>query len=399
MKRSGVWALLMIVLVLAGLAASVWLSWDTGESLIDAASFSVAVAFFTFVGALIVWRQPDNKIGWLFAAIGILWVTGDAAARYSTYVYQGSGGETILVLLGAWYGEWFWFLFLMLTFSVLPQLFPTGQPMNERWGRIAKAVFIFVLVMTSLAMFEDELDLIAASRTVGAVHNPFGIPGLHDIETGPVALVLLAGGLASVVAGMVAIVLRFRRARGEERQQLKWFTLAVVILVVQFAVQSFAADDGSGHSLPWLTGLALVLVPTSAAVAIFRYRLYDIDLVINRALVYGLLTAILAAAYLGIVVLLQSAFAPFTRDSDIAVAGSTLAVAALFRPLRARVQDFIDRRFYRHKYDAAETLEEFANSLRDEVDLASLSRELVGVVSSTMQPAHASLWLRSGEPA
>lgn len=397
MKRSGTWALLMVLVVLGGVAASIWLSWDSGESLGDATSFSLGVAFFTFVGALIVWRQPNNKIGWLFAVIGILWVTGDAAARYSTFVYQSGGGETSLVRLGAWYGEWFWFMFLMLTFSILPQLFPTGRPMNERWGRIAKAIFVFVLVMTCLAMLEDELDLIAASRTVGTVHNPFGIPGLHDIETGPVAIVLLTGGLASVMTGLTAIVLRFRRARGEERQQLKWFTLAVVILIAQFAVQSFAADDGSGHGVPWLTGIALALVPTSAAVAIFRYRLYDIDLVVNRALVYAVLSAVLAAAYLGIVVLLQNIFAPFTQDSDIAVAGSTLAVAALFRPVRARVQEFIDRRFYRHKYDASETLEEFATSLRDEVDLESLSRELVGVVSFTMQPAYASLWLR-GKP-
>lgn len=397
MKRSGLWPLLLVGLVIAGLVSSIWLSRGGGESLFDAASFSVGVAFFTFVGALIVWRQPSNKIGWLFAWIGILWVTGDAAAKYSTQVYESGGGETPLVLLGAWYGEWFWFMFLMLTFSILPQLFPTGRPMNERWGRIAKTVFVFVLAMTALAMLEDELDLIAVNRTVGTVHNPFGIPGLHDIETGPVAVVLMIGGLLSVVSGMVAIVLRFKRARGEERQQLEWFTLAVVILVVQFAAQSFAADDGSGHNFPWLTGLALAFVPISAAVAIFRYRLYDIDLVINRALVYAVLSAILAGAYLAIVVLLQSVFAPFTRDSDIAVAGSTLAVAALFRPLRGAVQSFIDRRFYRHKYDAAETLDEFTSTLRDEVDLESLSRELVGVVTSTMQPAHASLWLRGSQ--
>jgi hypothetical protein len=235
--------------------------------------------------------------------------------------------------------------------------------------------------------------LIDSSRTLP---NPIGIPGLHDVEEGPISVVLLLGALSSVLAGMVSVVVRFRRSRGEERQQMKWFTFAVVLLIVEFVFQSAILDGAGGDRIPVIDGIAMALVPISAAVAIFRYRLYDIDVVINRALVYGALTAVLAAAYLGLVVVFQEVLSPLTADSDVAVAGSTLAVAALFRPVRARVQEFIDRRFYRHKYDASETLEEFASSLRDEVDLDSLSRELVGVVADTMQPAHASLWLRAG---
>ena len=394
MRRSGFVAALLVATVVAGLAAVTWIGIQTGEDgLIAGGPFSIGVAFFTFVGAVIVWRQPANRIGWLFSAVGVLWVTGDLAGRYPAYAHATGGGDDLLSFLGAWYGEWYWFVFLMLTFSLVPQLFPNGEPLPGRWKTFAKGVLLFTVLMGTLTMFEDDLVVIGTGRSID---NPFGIPGFSDIEEGPTALLVLPGGLICITGGLVSIVARFRRSRGEERLQLKWFTVAVALLIVEFVVQSFLGDD-SGHRYPLLDGLALAFVPVSAAIAILRYRLYDIDVVINRALVYGSLTAILAAAYLGIVVLLQGALSPLTADSDVAVAGSTLAVAGLFRPVRARVQEFIDRRFYRHKYDAAETLEEFATSLRDEVDLDSLSHELVSVVGTTMQPAHASLWLRGGE--
>ena len=391
MRRSGLAALSIIAVVLGCLALSVYIvSVTSGGARVSDLAFSLGVAAFGLVGAAIVWLQPSNRVGWLFSAIGVIWVTGDLAGRYSTYAYFSNAGDGVLALMGAWFGEWYWFVFLMLTFSLLPQLFPTGRAMAGRWGWFAKAVLVFTIVMATATMFEDELAVIG---TEVVLDNPIGVEGFTDIEEGPSAIALLLGGLISIIGGALAIVLRFRRSRGDESLQLKWFTFAVLALVVQFVMQSFFGGD-SGHPYPWLDGIALALVPLSAAIAILRYRLYDIDLVINRALVYGLLSAILAGAYLGTVVLLQSAFAPITADSDVAVAGSTLAVASLFRPLRSRVQDFIDRRFYRHKYDAAETLEEFASSLRDEVDLDSLSQELVQVVASTMQPTHAFLWLR-----
>ena len=396
MKRNGLAAIAIVAIVLGGLALSVYVvSLTTVSARVSDLAFSAGVAFFGLVGAAIVWLQPSNRIGWLFSAIGVLWVTGDLAGRYSTYAYLNDAGDGPLALLGAWFGEWYWFVFLMLTFSLLPQLFPTGRPMPGRWESFAKAVFVFTLILAAATMFEDELILIG---TEAVLDNPIGIPGFPDIEEGFAAIPLLIGGLTSLLGGVLAITLRFRRSSGDERLQLKWFTFAVLALVIQFVIQSFFGGE-QGHLYPVIDGIALALVPISAAIAILRYRLYDIDLVINRALVYAVLSAILAGAYLGIVVLLQGVFAPFTADSDIAVAGSTLAVAGLFRPVRGRVQHFIDRRFYRHKYDAAETLEEFASSLRDEVDLDALSTQLVQVVASTMQPAHASLWLRSEEPA
>lgn len=391
MRRSGLVAVAMVLAVVVGLALSSYIvasspATDRGSDL----AFSFGVAFFTFVGAVIVWRQPSNRIGWLFSAIGILWVTGDLAGRYSTYAFLTGGGGGLLAWLGAWYGEWYWFVFLMLTFSLLPQLFPTGRPMAGRWGDLAKVVLYLTVLVAAIAMFEDELTLIGTDATV---RNPFGIPGFHDIEEGPTAL-LLPVGLICVIGGLWSIVLRFRRSRGEERLQLKWFTLSVAVLIVQFVAQSFLGNE-QGHLYPLLDGVALALVPISAAAAILRYRLYDIDVVINRALVYGTLSAILAGAYFGIVVLLQQILSPITSQSDIAIAGSTLAVAALFRPVRATVQAFIDRRFYRHKYDAQQTLESFSFRLRNDVDLDHLTADLVDVVHEAVQPAHASLWLRA----
>lgn len=393
MMRSGFVAMAISLVVVTGLTLSVYVVSITPEfSRGSDLAFSFGVTVFAFVGAVIVWRQSANRIGWLFCAIGVLWVTGDLAGRYSTYAYLTGSGDGVLAFLGAWYGEWYWFVFLMLTFSLLPQLFPTGRPMEGRgWNHFARSVFFFTLAVGLAAMLEDELVLIG---TDAVLDNPIGIPGFVDVEESVVTPFVILGGIASIIGGAVAVVVRLKRSRGEERLQLKWFTLAVLSLVAQFVAQSFFGGE-EGHVYPLIDGIALALVPISAAIAILRYRLYDIDLVINRALVYAVLSAILAAAYLGIVVLLQGVLAPFTADSDVAVAGSTLAVAGLFRPVRAAVQAFIDRRFYRHKYDATETLEDFAGSLRDEVHLHALSRELVQVVASTMQPAHASLWLRS----
>jgi hypothetical protein len=211
-----------------------------------------------------------------------------------------------------------------------------------------------------------------------------------------------------------AVVVRLRRARGDERQQLKWFAYVAALMATGFAVAALslaiaAAGGWDEDNLPtwlgafgtvgWMTGLlALVLaLPVAIGVSVLKYRLYDIDVVINRTLVYGSVTALLAGAYLGLVLLFQLAFSPVTEGSGLAVALSTLAVAALFRPARNRVQRLVDRRFYRGKYDAQQTLEGFAARLREEVDLDALRGELTGVVAETMQPAHVSLWLREAE--
>jgi hypothetical protein len=202
----------------------------------------------------------------------------------------------------------------------------------------------------------------------------------------------------TTVVSVASLVIRFRRSAGDERQQLKWVAAGAVMFVCTFIV-SAATQDIIGEDASFATILAgFLFVASGVAVAMLRYRLYDIDLVINRALVYGSLSALLAAVYLGSVLLLQLLLDRFTQGSGLAVAGSTLATAALVRPARARIQEAVDHRFFRHKYDAARTLEHFTARMRDEVDLDALTAELRAVVADTMQPRHVSLWTREVAP-
>jgi hypothetical protein len=226
------------------------------------------------------------------------------------------------------------------------------------------------------------------------VENPLGIDG----SLGDVFELFQGVGFAcfalAAIGSTGSLVVRFRRSHGVERQQLKWMAAAAALVVAAWLLHAFV-DEALAEDISLIIPLALLALPAAAAVAILRYRLYDFDLVVNRTLVYGALTATLAGSYLGIVLLLQLALEPLTSDSGLAIAGSTLAVAALFRPLRGRIQELVDRRFYRRRYDAARTVERFSARLRDEVELESLSAELRGVVRETVQPAHVSLWMRT----
>ncbi len=231
---------------------------------------------------------------------------------------------------------------------------------------------------------------------LGPIHNPLGVAplGILGTDTTITLVETLLFALAFVAA--ISLFVRFRRARGEERQQIKWFTAAATLtLLLVFLVEGFQGN----RLFEAITAVGAVLgapsIPVATGIAILRYRLYDIDLLINRTLVYGSLTATLVALYFGGIVLLQRVFVALTGEqSTLAVVASTLAIAALFNPLRRRIQGFIDRRFYRRKYDAAKTLEAFSAKLRDETDLEALNNDLVGVVRETMQPAHVSVWLR-----
>ena len=394
MKRPGIAAVALILILLAVLSGDVFLSLRGRGGLSDHV-FSIAVGSFTIVGALIVWKRSSNVVGWLFATVGLLWATGDLASAYAHYGAVTDPGSLPFVTLAAWYGEWFWLAWLISMFSLLPMLFPTGRPLSRRWRVAVVAVCCFGTVVVIGAMLEDQLEIVGSGRFVA---NPIGIPGNHDIESGPLTVLLFPGLLAAMFAGLTSIVMRFRRSKGEERQQLKWFAFAVAALVIQFIVQ-IITDAIFGQRLQFVDALFMAFVPAAAAIAILRYRLYDVDVVINRSLVYVSLSAVLAGIYVGLVFVFQALLAPFTAQSDLAIAASTLAVAALFRPARSRVQGFIDRRFYRRKVDAQQTLEGFSEELRDEVDLGALSSRLTAVVADTMQPAHVSLWLRTEEGA
>jgi hypothetical protein len=293
----------------------------------------------------------------------------------------------------AWLATWTFLPAFVLLLSLVPLLFPTGAPPSPRWRPVGWAAAVAGGVTTlSNALAPGPLD----TADFGWVDNPFGIEGL-GLGTLADGSFIVVG--AAVFAGIVSLVVRFRRAQGIERQQLRWVAGAACLLVV-FAFGGTAASSLLGSGAGWIgILLGLLCMAVAVAIALLRYRLYDLDVVVNRALVYGVLTAILAATYLASVLLLQLVLSGATSDSGLAVAASTLAVAALFRPARAGIQAAVDRRFFRSRYDAGRTIELFGAKLRDQVDLESLSGELRAVVMETMQPAHLSLWLReAGRP-
>jgi hypothetical protein len=351
----------------------------------------VGFGAFAVVGALLVAKRPTNLVGWIMATIALMMAIFHAGLLYAAYVIATRGQPDALAVLGAWIGNWYWYLLLALAVIYVPLLFPDGRLPSRRWLPVAVLPGIATLSIVVLGALADTLVLDPVVKDVHyRIENPIGIEGLGHVEDLPIFGVLTGLLLVGIVGAVAAVMVRFRRSRGVERQQMKWFVYASALLLLT-PVEGLLPEIFSNV----LFGVVLIGMPTAIGIAVLRYRLYDIDLVINRTLVYGSLTVTLVLFYLGGVVSLQYAFRALTgQGSQIAVVASTLAIAALFNPLRRRVQAFVDRRFYRRKYDAAKTLEAFSVKLRDETDLDALNAELVGVVRSTMQPAHVSLWLR-----
>ena len=352
----------------------------------------LAILSFATVGALVASRRPKNAIGWILCVVGLTMGASFFAQGYADYVLilqPGSlpGGE-IAVWSLSWSGN---ILTVAPTFLLL--LFPDGRLPTRRWRPVAWLAAGATVVSVVGAAFRPGL----LDDDYPMVTNPVGIGGRFGELLN---LLNVAGGALLAVAlflSVISIVVRLWRSRGERRQQIKWIVYAGAIMVVAFLAGSVVpGDSGPVADLLWVVGfVALVGIPVAAGIAILRYRLYDIDVLINRTLVYGSLTTMLVAVYVGSVVLLRGLVFGFTGESSqLTIVASTLVVAALFNPLRRRIQAFIDRRFYRRKYDAAKTLEAFSARLRNETDLDALNAELVGVVRETMHPAHVSLWLR-----
>ena len=356
----------------------------------------VLLAFAT-VGSLIASRRPDNPIGWLFCISTLLWALGNVLQEYTTYALITVPGSlpagALMGVIGHWIGGIGFFL--MLTFLLL--LFPNGHLPSPRWRFLAwliavlLALYSITFLLSPYPYANSAIDL-----RLEAVRNPIGIGSANDLfdQLGGITPLLL---FPTILACIVSVFLRFRRARGVERQQLKWFTYGMtlsILMIVVILILIFSTANG-GSSWPFY--LAVVCIPISAGIAMLRYRLYDIDVLINRTLIYGILTAVLALAYAISILVLQYLLSAFTEGSQLAIVGSTLVIAVLFQPLRGRIQRIIDRRFYRSKYDAARTLSAFSARLRSEVDLQQLSEHLLTVVQETMQPTHVSLWLRPSE--
>jgi hypothetical protein len=354
----------------------------------------VILGFVTF-GLLVSYRRPGNPIGWIITGMGVsLALSGFAQSYgiYALYTDPGSlpGGEVM-----AWLSAWTIIPSLFAAPALLFLLFPDGHLISRRW----LVVFWLVIVATCVTVLSSALDPVLDDAPFEGVVNPLGV----DTSGSPFPLITPFGwpGMAAgLLAAAVAMIVRLRRARGEERQQLKWIASAATVLPFASLASVVSWYMGWYLAASVLPFLAPVLIPLAAGYAVLRYRLYDIDVVINRTLVYGSLTATLVLVYFGGVVSIQGLFQAVTgrtEQSQLAVVVSTLAIAALFNPLRRRIQAFIDRLFYRRKYDAARTLEAFSHRLRDETDLETLKNTLVSAVRETIQPAHVSLWFRPRE--
>jgi hypothetical protein len=352
----------------------------------------VAALAFSTVGALIASRRRENPIGWLLLGTGILYAIEIFTGNYSVYALFTEPGSLPGGVVAAWLTSWVWISGGSLVLFVF-LFFPDGRLPSRRWRPVAWLVLINAALSIApyafgpgvLRDFPEELPVV----------NPVGIEGSAGVLDlfARISLLLLVPISLSLV---FAFYLRFRRARGDERQQIKWVAYAVALFAAAIIVVSvWPSLDGSvlGGVL-FMAGF--LAIPSAMALAILRYRLYDIDVIVNRTLVYGALTLLLALIYFGGVVALQYVFRTLTGgESQLAVVASTLVIAALFNPLRHRIQGFIDHRFYRRKYDAERVLATFSGKLRGEADLDRLSEDLLVLVRETVQPEHVSLWLRA----
>jgi hypothetical protein len=371
----GLWGL-AAGLIAAGVAVNPGLA-ATGE---PGLTGLLSLVFIT-TGAFLAGRRPANPVGWLLLGWGMVMAYGTFTIAYVDRGLVRDPGSLPAVHWVAWSEGLLWHpAFGLLAFLLL--LFPHGRLPSPGWRRFAWfAVAVYLTLSLSAALAPGAVELYYPEAT-----PPLRLPvaGLADTVFGW----LLPGQLLLLATALVSVVLRLRRARGEERQQVKWFVYTVVTVVLVFAATTLIL--GAGYLFP-LFGL----IPVSVAVAVFRYRLYEIDRLINRTLVYGLLSALLVGVYAALVFLLGRLLDPATGDSALAVAASTLAVASLFQPARRWVQSVVDRRFNRGRYDAARTVAAFSGRLRDHVELDTLTAELLAVVDRTVQPTAASLWLRA----
>ncbi|HEX5848492.1 MAG TPA: hypothetical protein VFY59_04790 [Rubrobacter sp.] len=357
------------------------------------ALLSAALLAFPTVGALVASRRHGNAIGWLFCVVGVLFGVQSAAYGWGVYALFTRPGALPGAGLAAWTSTW---LFVPVLFCIpvyLFLLFPDGRLLSRHWRPVAWLAGVGLLATTlGSALSPGHLE----GPPFNAIENPVGLSGggrILDWTT----IVGFWLTLGSILLAGVSLVLRYLRAGGPERQQLKWFATAAALFAATSIVYSVLFARVAEQAGQISTLLAFAGIPVAVGVAILRHRLYDIDVVINRTLVYGTLTAMLIAVYSVGVAATQTVFRLLTgqeQQPQLAVVISTLAIAAIFNPLRRRVQTFVDRRFYRKKYDATRTLASFNSRLREETDLDSLRDDVLGVVTETMQPKHTSLWLR-----
>ena len=390
-RRTLAWAawFITIVFVAAAVVLSVINGWGR-QTILEAILIPLQAVAYSTVGLLIMLRRDDNSVGLLFAWVGIFAGGYALAFEYATLALFTEPGALPLARAITWLQAWVYVPALGVSFLFVPLLFPTGHLLSKRWRPVA---FIAAGAIASISLGDA---LRPGPIDDFPVSNPLGLTAsAHSVLELSVPFLF---GPATVLC-VAALIIRWRRARGVERQQLKWFAFAAAFLPVNalsWAILDFLDVQGPAADAyeQILASAAFLGLPIATGIAILRYRLYDIDRIVSRTLAYGLLTAVLAGGYFLAVLALQSVL-PLAGDSPLIVAASTLAVVAAFGPLRSRIQSVVDRRFNRSRYDAARTVETFGSSLRRETDLDELRSDLVALVEATMQPSHASLWLHS----
>ena len=368
-------------------------TWGSNGSLGAVVLLLPGVAFVA-VGWLIATRQSRNRIGRMCLAIGLLWTALMCSFSIGLWIIQSRSLANDPGLWVTWLGDWLWVPVLGVAGTHLLLRLPDGRLLSPRWRHYSRfCTMVLAFLSLSAAVELDTVSGIAGTRN----------PALRYLEWARVLEPVFFLFPLSFVGAIACLVMRYRRSDDKVRHQIQWIALGgltfVGSAVVVMAVLQLGRVDTASFEGQVLTNITLIgysLIPISIGFSVLKYRLYDIDVIINRALVYGSLTTTLALAYLVTVVLLQQLSRPLTGTSDLSIAISTLTVAALFGPLRVRVQAFIDRRFYRGKYDATQTVEAFSARLRDEVDIDSLTKDLLVVVQESMQPRSVSLWLRAG---
>ncbi len=396
------WLLCLFCIISATVQVIIWLLNQSGP----ASLFDMEEVFgwgwalpvlFSILAALIISRQPGNRVGWLLMLPALV-----TAVSPEALLATPMAALTPALWLLLWFDTWSWIPVIFPVF-LIPLHFPTGRPPSSRWNWIK---------WLALGMWVYFMVLVAFSDTIGPINYDWRLPNpigfISDEAMGTlVSVVWLVGLITIVLASVVSLFVRYRRAHAVERQQIKWLLYAGVVFVVVYALIAISSDaEFDNFDMASWANLVFVLsilaFPVAITIAILRYRLFEIDVIIRKTLVYAVLTVFLAMIYFGSVVILQSLFAAVSGEqSAVAIVLSTLAIAALFSPLRRRVQRWIDRRFYRRNYDAIGIMAAFAETARDEVDLESLNRAILEVIEATVQPEKASLWLRpvSGLPA